>query len=344
MLDLFKQLAARADALQQRHGWLAFPLAVQRKASDDQVGSLAALMAYFGFLAIVPLLLVLAAVLGFVLASDPSLKAQVLHTAEGSFPSLAGYIDRAVRGSNTALGVGLAGALWAGLGVTRATERALDSIWDIPLHERPNLWWSRVRGLGMLVVLGATFLGSTALASLRTVGGVFGVATDVVAVGGSVALNLILFALAFQVLTNRHLAWRSILPGATVGAFGWALLQNLGSFYVRREVAHASQLYGSLAAVIGLLAWVYLGARLTLYAAEVNAVLTYRLWPRSFGNTTTTPADRRAYRLQAQATQRVASEQVHVEFAAPDHRGREATAGQEPPPPQLPPPDARAPR
>jgi membrane protein len=330
VLNLLKESVARADALQQRHVWLAFPVAVLRKASDDQVGSLAALMAYFGFLAIVPLLLVFAATLGFILASDPSLKAQVLQTAEGSLPSLAGYISHAIRGSNTALGVGSAGALWAGLGVTRATERAMDSIWDIPLHERPNLWWSRVRGLGMLVVLGGTFLGSTALASLRGVSGIFGVATDVVAVVGSLALNLILYALAFQVLTNRHLPWRAILPGATVGATAWALLQNLGSLYVRHEVAHASQLYGSLAVVIGLLAWIYLGARLTLYAAELNVVLKYRLWPRSLGKGVTTPADRLAYRLQAREAQRVASEEIDVTFATPDSQGRHASAGPTP--------------
>jgi hypothetical protein len=47
----------------------------------------------------------------------------------------------------------------------------MNSIWDISLHERPNLWWSRVRGLGLLVVLGATFLVSTAFSALRGAAG-----------------------------------------------------------------------------------------------------------------------------------------------------------------------------
>jgi membrane protein len=293
-MQLLRRTIAAVDAFQQRRAWLSLPVAVMCKASDDQGGSLAALIAYYGLLAVFPLLLVFAAVLGFVLSGHPGFKEHVLHTAESSFPSLAGYISNTVSGSKLALGVGLAAALWAGLGVTRATERAMNSVWYIPLHERPNLWWSRLRALGMLGILGATFLLSTALAGLRGIGGLFGVVTDVLAVAGALALNFALYALAFQVLTNRHLSWRSTVPGAVIGAVGWTALQNLGSYYVRHEVAHASQLYGSLAIVIGLLAWIYLGARLTLYAAELNAVLAYRLWPRSLSSGVVTEADRLA--------------------------------------------------
>lgn len=315
-MRLLRRILAALDAFQQHRAWLSLPVAVMRKTSDDQGGSLSALIAYYGFLAVFPLLLVFTAVLGFVLAGYPSFKAHVLHSAENSFPSLSGYISHAVSGSNVALGVGLTAAMWAGLGVTRATERAMNSVWDIPIHERPNMWWSRVRGLGMLGILGATFLVSTALASLRGVGGLFGAATDALAVAGPLALNFVLYLLAFQVLTNRHLAWRSVVPGAVVGAAGWTALQNLGSYYVRHEVAHASQLYGSLAVVIGLLAWIYLGARLTLYAAEVNVVLAYRLWPRSLTGGVATEADRLVLRRQAQEYQSSTGEKIEVVFAS----------------------------
>ncbi len=323
MMDRLKVALATVDGIQQGRPWLSFLVAVLRKASDDQAGSLAALVAYYGFLAVFPLLLAFAAVLGFVLASHPTLKAHVLHTAESSFPSLSGYIDRAVSGSSLALGVGLGWALWAGIGVTRATERVMNSIWYIPLHDRPNIWWSRLRGLLMLAILGATFLVSTAIASLRGIGGPFGVATDVLALGGALILNVVLFALAFRVLTNRALSWRGVFPGAIVGAVGWTVLQNLGAYYVQHEVAHASKLYGSLAIVVGLLAWIYLGARLTLYAAETNVVIVYRLWPRSLAERSATEADRLALRLQARAAQRAAGEEVEVLFL-PDRVGEGA--------------------
>lgn len=312
----FKRVLGVADAFQQRHVWLAFPFAVVRKVSNDGGGALAGLIAYYGFLGVFPLLLVFAAVLGFVLSGDPALKAQVLNAAESSFPAMKGYITQTISGNDVALGVGLAGALWAGLGVTRATERAMNTIWDIPLGERPSQWWSRLRGLAMLCILGVTFLVSTGLASLRGVGGALALPTDVLAVGGSLALNLVLYLLAFQVLTNRHLAWREIVPGALVGAVGWTVLQNLGAFYVRNEVAHASQLYGSLAVVVGLLAWIYLGAQLTMYAAEVNVVLAARLWPRGLSRALSTDADRRALIRQAREAGRAAEEVITVSFGA----------------------------
>ncbi len=316
MLDRLKSLLAAVDRAQQGRRWLSFPVAVVRKAGDDQAGSLSALVAYYGFLAVFPLLLVFASVLGFVLAGHPGLKAHVLHTAESSFPSLSGYLNSAVSGSGVALGIGLAWALWAGLGVTRATERAMDSVWDVPIEERPNIWWARLRGLLMLAILGATFLVSTALASLRGVGGAFGPATDVLAVGGAFVLNVGLYLLAFRVLTNRHLAWAQVLPGAVAGGVGWTVLQNVGAYFVQHEVAHASRLYGSLSIVVALLAWIYLGARLTLYAAEVNAVRAYRLWPRSLTRGMTTEGDRQAFRRQAREAQRSAGEEIDVLFDA----------------------------
>lgn len=320
LADVFRRLFDTADRVQQSHVWLSFPVAVVRKLSNDQGGSLGGLIAYYGFLAVFPLLLVFAAILGFVLGGDASLKTQVLHTTESSFPALSGYIDKAVSGSSAALGLGLAGAFWAGLGVTRATERAMNNIWDIPLSERPNLWWSRLRGFGMLCILGTTFLVSTGVASLRG-SGVLGPGGDVIGVVGPLALNLVLYLLAFQILTNRHVAWSTLLPGAIFGATGWTALQSLGAFYVRHEVAHASHLYGSLAAVVGLLAWIYLGAQLTMYAAEINVVLHYHLWPRSLTGRVSTPADQRALARQAREAARSRDEVIAVAFDGPEAGG-----------------------
>jgi membrane protein len=309
-----RRLVDAADRLQQRHGWLAFPIALQQKFSGDQGGSLVALIAYYGFLSVVPLLLAFAAILGFVMAGHPGFESQVLQTVERDFPSLSGYLSRTIKGSELALGIGLGGALWAGLGVTLATERAMNAVWYVPLCDRPKVWWSRLRGLGLLAALGVTFLLSAALASLQGIGGPLAIPAALLGITGSLTLNGVLFLVAFQVLTNRHLAWRSLLPGALVGAVGWTALQSLGVLYVGHEVAHASTLYGSLAAVIGLVAWLYLGARLTVYAAEVNAVLSYRLWPRSLTAGLRTDADRRAFTHLAEESRRAKDEMIEVSF------------------------------
>jgi membrane protein len=63
-------------------------------------------------------------------------------------------------------------------------------------------------------------------------------------------------------------------------------------------------LYGTFAVVLGLLAWLYLQAELTLYAVEANVVRAYRLWPRSIAPPPYTGQDRRAYQLYAQVEKR----------------------------------------
>ncbi|MGH8979918.1 MAG: YihY/virulence factor BrkB family protein [Acidimicrobiales bacterium] len=307
-------LVATVDRFQQRHRFLAFPVAVVRKMSNDQGGSLAALIAHYGFLSLFPLILVFSSVLGFVFSSDPSLKTQAIQTVASSFPSLSGFVGTHTKGSGLALGAGAFVALWAGLRVTRATERAMNNLWDVPLSERPNLWWSRLRGLLMLGILGIAFLLSTGLAGLQQTGGMLAVPVAIFGVVAPLALNFGLYLLAFRVLTNRRLDWRTVVPGAAVGAVGWTALQSLGALYIRHEVAHASELYGTLASVIGLLAWLYLGAILTLYAAEINVVLAHRLWPRSLSGAAETDADRRALVMMAREYERVAGEVISVSF------------------------------
>lgn len=313
-LALPRRLLARMDRFQQGRPWLALPVAVARKMGNDQGGSLAALIAHYGLLSLFPLILVFSAILGFVVGADPGLRTQVIRTTEHSFPALSGYISTNTKGSSVAAGAGGVVALWAGLGVTRATERAMNTIWDIPMAERPNLWWSRLRGIAMLAVLGIAFLVSTGLASLQQTGGVLAAPTAVLSVLGPLALNLGLYLVAFQVLTNRRLRWRTMVPGAVLGAVGWTALQSIGAFYTRHELAHASKLYGTLGWVVGLLAWIYLGAMLTLYAAELNVVLAHRLWPRSLLAGSKTDADRRALVMMAQAHERVAGEVISVSF------------------------------
>src|SRR5579862_1739729 len=92
------------DRFQRRHGWLAFPLAVRQKYSDDQGSYLAATVTYYGFFSIFPLLLVLTTVLGFVLRGHPHLERQIVHSALGQFPLLGSQLKAgAITGNALAL-------------------------------------------------------------------------------------------------------------------------------------------------------------------------------------------------------------------------------------------------
>jgi len=134
----------------------------------------------------------------------------------------------------------------------------------------------------------------------------------------SLVLNLALFEFAFVVLTALPLHWRLLLPGAALAAVGWSLLQTLGGYYVTHQLKSASQVYGTLAFVIVLLSWLYLGAQLVLYAAELNVVLAKRLWPRSLFPPPLTDTDKRALTDLAKTDELRPEVRVEVDFTSPD--------------------------
>src|SRR5579862_7161849 len=118
------------DRRQQQSPRLAFPAAVIKKFSDDQAGQLAALIAYYGFVSLFPLLLVLVTVLGFVLQGDPGERERILNGTLGQFPLISDQISHSgLKGSIPALVIGVIGSLLAGLGITSATQNAFNRIW-----------------------------------------------------------------------------------------------------------------------------------------------------------------------------------------------------------------------
>src|SRR5262249_49172309 len=147
--------------------------------------------------------------------------------------------------------------------------------------KRSNFLISKLRSLAMLVVLGAFLFASTILVGWATALQAPGWVKTLLGVLAPFAVNLGLYLIAFWVLTARDVGWLDILPGAIVGAVGWTALQIFGGYLVSRQIRNATQLYGVFGLVIGMLFWIYLGAQLTMYAAELNVVLKRRQWPRS---------------------------------------------------------------
>src|SRR5436190_471600 len=99
-------LRGALDRFQRRHRWVGLALAVLYKYADDQGNYLAALLTYYGFLSLFPLLLLAVTILGFVLHGDPRLQQQVLHSALSDFPLIGRQLQTGVRsysGSGVAL-------------------------------------------------------------------------------------------------------------------------------------------------------------------------------------------------------------------------------------------------
>jgi YihY family inner membrane protein len=310
------RLVERLDGYQRRAGWLGFPIAAGRKLSDDQGIQLATLISYYGFLSLFPLLLLFRTVLGYVLQGNEDLQKDILDSALARFPLIGDEIERSqgrLQGSGLALAVGIVGALWAGLGVTRAVENAMDEIWGVPRRARHGFLAGNLRGLVLLLLLGGATVVATGLSALAQSSGLVGPGLRAATIVGWLAINLGIFLVSFRVLTSRSLGWGEVLPGAALAALGWAVLQAIGGWFVGHQVQGASATYGTFALVFALLSWIYLSALLMLYAVEVNAVRTLHLWPRGL-RPPLTSADRRALALPVRAEALEKGEAIEVTF------------------------------
>jgi YihY family inner membrane protein len=291
-----ERLLRSVDRVQQRSRLLGFPLAVMRKFKDDNGGALTTVVAYNAFFALFPLLLVVVTVLGFLLGRDSGFQQRVLGSAVAEFPIIGEEVRdniHGLRGSGFGLVVGLAAFAWGARGLTQVAQHAMAEIWDIPGAQRPSFWARQVRGLLLLVVFAVGLAASSLLIWLGSYGGQV-VAVALANLAGAAALNVGLFLLAFRVLTPRQIPTRELAAGALVAGVAWQLLQAVGGYLVARYLRHTSEVYGVFAIVLGLLFWLYLGAQLTLYGAEVNVVAARRLWPRSLLQPRSANPDHRA--------------------------------------------------
>ncbi len=322
-------LLSRLDRVQRRHPALAFPIAVVKHFGEDGAGRLAATIAYYGFFSLFPLLLVLVTIGGLLLRDQPDLQERLLDSALAQFPIVGSHIRQnvgTISGSGVALVVGLATALWAGLGALRAAQFAMDAVWDVPVFRRPPIHRAIVRSLLMLATLGL-FLFATATLTSILGGAVFG-AVGTGAIAGSLVLNVALFSVMYRVLTVADIRWRDVIPGALLAGTGWAILLILGGRIVGSRVGSASDVYGFFAIVIGLLAWLHIGAQLTLFGAEVNVVRTNRLWPRSLVPDAMTEADETVLARLASEQRRREDQIVNVGYETQGVSENEETSGQ----------------
>jgi len=321
---------AREGADQRRHSWLGFPLAVIYKFFDDQGPYLTALIAYYGFLSLFPLLLLMTTILGFVLQGDPGLQAKLVNSTLAELPIIGSQLRENVhqlRGSGVGLAVGIIGTIYGSLGAAGATQNAFNRVWAVPRNERPNPIKMRLRSLLLLLVLGVGVLVTTALSGLTTGGGAFGANAgtwlSIAVIPLTTVTNVVLFLLAFRVLTAADVPMRDLRIGAVVAGIGWQLVQALGTYYVARTLKGAPEAYGVFGLVLGLIAWIYLLALVVVIAAEINVVLQRRLWPRALLTPFTdrvqlTSADERAYTAYAESERHKGFEVVDVEFESPE--------------------------
>src|SRR3954454_18425201 len=226
----------RLDRLQQRRAWAAFPFAVVKKFGEDQAGNLAALIAYYAIFSIFPLMLAMSTILGFVLHGHPEWQTAVTDSALKNLPIVGNHQAPPLHGNVIALVIGLALALWSGLGVAKSAQTAFNTVYLVAHTDRPNFLKSTLRALGLIAVGGTGLILTTVLSgavtSITSIGGVdVGVGLRVLGIAVAVALNTALFLLLFRWLTVRPVRWRDALPGAVLSATVLQILQLSSSAF-----------------------------------------------------------------------------------------------------------------
>jgi hypothetical protein len=148
------------DRLQRRSRSAGFLIAVIYKYVDDQGSYLAALITYYAFVSLFPALLLLTTVLGVVLVGYPELQEQILQSAVAQFPVIGGQLGQpqGLSGGTAGVVVGIAGALYGGLGVGQAVQNAMDTLWAVPRNDRPDPIRARIRSFLLLLVLGSALI------------------------------------------------------------------------------------------------------------------------------------------------------------------------------------------
>jgi uncharacterized BrkB/YihY/UPF0761 family membrane protein len=311
------------DAWQRRARWAGVPYAVVKKFGDDNANLVVVALAWYGFTAIVPLLLLVMTMFGFV--GLQSIGTGIIRTLH-EFPVVGSSFNlenpSALHGSTLALVIGLLGALYGGQGVTQTAQQAMATVWNIPQNERTGFFPRLGRSLAGLVTIGGAFLVNAFITSYVT-GGTTNYAIRIPVLAGLLVINTGLYFATFTLLTAKVVGPRGHIPGAIAGAVAFTALITVGTGLITHQLKHTSATYGAFGAVIGIVAFLLLVAKLSVYAAELNPVLSRRLYPRALPlGGEPTEADRRVLAALVHAEQRRDDQVIGVGFG--DHGAAQA--------------------
>ena len=320
-MNVVENLRTQVDLRQQRNRPASFVVGVLLRYRDDRGGRWVALIAYYGFFSIFPLLLSFVTVLGIILEGRPSLRADIVDSALGNFPVIGTQLgEEGLTGSPVVVAIGLLTALWAGLGAVQTLQDAMNTMWSVPTTERPSFVVKRLRSLAMLLFVAVGIVGASAVTSLGAAGVDLGRGVFVLTIAGSIVVNIFLIGGAYRILTHQDLTVRDIYPGAIFAGIALFALQALGVILVTRVLDDAKDVYGVFATVMGLLTWIGFQAQVVLLGNEINVVRAKRLWPRSIRSTHPTEADTRALRDVVLREINVKGVDVDLDIKVREHR------------------------
>jgi uncharacterized BrkB/YihY/UPF0761 family membrane protein len=316
---------AGVDGWQRRTRWAGVPYGTVKKFSDDNANLLVVSLAWYGFTAIFPLLLVVVTLFGFI--GQRAVGSGIISTLH-EFPVVGSSFNPASRsvlpGSAVGLVVGLLGLVYGAQGVTQTAQQAMATVWNIPQTQRSGFLPRLGRSLAGLLLIGGAFVLNAFLTGYAT-SAASGYLLRIPLLAGLLLVNIGLYFASFAVLTAKAVPGRCLFPGAVLGAIAFTALITIGTGLVTHQLKHASATYGAFGSVIGIVAFLLLLAKISMYAAELNPVLARSLYPRALPlGGEPTGADLRVLADIAHAEQRRDDQAIGVGFGP--HAARHAAA------------------
>jgi YihY family inner membrane protein len=293
-MNILDEVMERVNRFQQRHSLTAIIFAVIKKYSEENAGRQAALLTYYSFLSLFPLLLVVTTLTDTFLIGHPYWQATIIRGVNRYFPLLGNQLAQHVHSlkqSGLALIVGLLFTIYGARGVANAFINSVQRLWHVPKNVQIGFLHSLVKSLTILVVGGIGFIVASILAGLTA-----GVGHELLFRILSLVVNLGILFWLFSFLINQSLPKQvplsQIRIGAAFAAIGLIIMQLLGGYILAHELKNLDALYSYFAISLGLLFWVYLQVQVLLYSIELALVTSNKLWPRSINDSQLTEVDK----------------------------------------------------
>jgi len=267
-------------------GWAAAAKRSMKEFKEDNLQDWAAALTYYGILSIFPGLLVLVSLLGLLgkSATQPVITG-LTKAAPGSVRQVVLTAMVHLQHSHAAAGVlavvGIVVGLWSASGYVAGFMRASNVIYDVP-EGRP-LWKTVPVRLGVtlvvLVLLVASALIVVVTGTLAArVGHALGIGSAAVTAWNIAKWPVLLiivsvmFAILYWASPNARHGFRLVSPGSVLAVALWLIASGLFALYVANFGSY-NKVYGSLAAVIIFLIWMWISNTAILIGAEFNAEL-----------------------------------------------------------------------
>jgi YihY family inner membrane protein len=305
----------RLDSYQQAHRLPGFLYAVVKKYGEDEAGHQAALLTYYGFLALFPLLLVLTTLTNLLASSHPDIQDTIIKGTTNYFPVLGSQLSdhvHTIHKTGLALAIGLLFTLYGARGVADVFRNGVNDIWQVPRRRRDSFPKALLKSLGLILIGGLGFLLASISAGIAAGAG-HGLGFRILGVAVNVFILFWLFTFLLNISLPRHVTLKETRLGAITAALGLVVLQAFGGYLLARQLKSLDAVYSYFAIALGLLFWIYLQAQVLYYAVEVATVHNERLWPRSL-NKNLTEADKRTYSRLARKEEMVEQERVKAQF------------------------------